>query len=298
MNDSSIYPETRRETAGFPDVVDLVAADGTPLRGHFWQGRNARGTLVIAHGLGEHSGCYDDVARELTHTPGLVDVLCFDFRGHGVSAGRRGVVRHYDELLLDLRAALDWTGQARPDRPVFLLGHSNGGQVVLQAAIQGDPRIAGLVVSNPSLELAVAVPQWKLMTGKILRCLAPGVTLSADLPQESLTRDSDRWPERLADPLRHSRVSAPLFFGMIEGGAQVLSRAEKIHQPALVLLGEADPIVKSSSTRAFFDRLGSPDKTLHLYPEMLHEPLNELGRERVRADLTDWLRRHLDNANP
>jgi hypothetical protein len=43
-----------------------------------------------------------------------------------------------------------------------------------------------------------------------------------------------------------------------------------------------------------FDRLGSVDKTLLLYPPMRHEPLNELGREQVFADIEAWLRPRLD----
>ncbi len=65
-------------------------ADGLPLHARLWSGEEPRGTLVIAHGLGEHGGCYDHVAEVLTAEAGLVDVLAFDFRGHGASPGAGG----------------------------------------------------------------------------------------------------------------------------------------------------------------------------------------------------------------
>ncbi len=58
-----------------------------------------------------------------------------------------------------------------------------------------------------------------------------------------------------------------------------------------MLLGGQDPVVDPPTSREFFDRLGSDDKTLLIYPKMLHEPLNELGREQVyRRRACRWLR--------
>src|SRR5205085_1469132 len=84
----------------------------------------ARGVLVIAHGFGEHGGCYGHVAETLG--PALeLDVVSPDQRGHGRSPGRRGLVRQYDELIDDVRSSLEWAARARPGLPLYLLGHSN-----------------------------------------------------------------------------------------------------------------------------------------------------------------------------
>ena len=104
-----------------------------------------------------------------------VDFVAVDLRGHGRSPGRRGVVQHYDELTADLTAAFEWTGRERPGLPRFVLGHSNGGQVALRAAL--DPRVGpaidGLILSNPSLRLSVQVPGYKLRLGRFLLRRAP-----------------------------------------------------------------------------------------------------------------------------
>ena len=63
--------------------------------------------------------------------------------------------------------------------------------------------------------------------------------------------------------------------------------------PMLVLIGGQDTVIDPVATREFFDRLGSEDKTLLFYPKMLHEPLNELGREQVFEDLARWFDQRL-----
>lgn len=278
----------------------ITSSDGLPLHARLWPGVEPRGTLVVAHGLGEHGGCYEHVAEALTARPGLVDVVAADFRGHGLSPGRRGVVRRYEELVGDLRAAVAWAAARRPDRPVFVLGHSNGGQVALRLVQDEPPALAGLILSNPSLRLAVGVPPHKLMMGRILRVLAPGLTLAGELAGPMLSRDPEFEARRRTDPLRHSRISAPLFFGMVEGGPRVASRAAEVRLPVLMILGGADPVVDHRAALDLFDRLGSPDKALRLDPEAVHEPFNDLGRERVVSTLADWLERHLggDAASP
>lgn len=269
-------------------------ADGMPLHARLWSGDDPQGTLVIAHGLGEHGGCYAHVADALTSEPGLVDVLAFDFRGHGASPGRRGYVHHYDDLLDDLRAALDWSKNHRPSGPRFLLGHSNGGQVAFRVALKRQDFLTGLILSNPSFRLRYPVPKLKLWLGKLLRLLAPSLTLSSVLPPEMISRDPAVPAQRDADPLRHSRISAPLFFGMIEGGEAALLRASELTLPLFLILGGSDPVVDHHATLDFFDHISSTDKTLRLDPDAVHEPFNDLGRRQLIQALADWLRHRLE----
>jgi len=275
--------------------VAIPAEDGLVLRGRYWRRPDPRGVIVVAHGFGEHGGCYRHVAHALTDSLN-VDFLAPDLRGHGRSPGRRGVVARYEELVSDVRSAVDWVARERRNLPRFLLGHSNGGLLALRVVLEGSHELSGLITSNPSLKLATRVPAYKLAIGRFLLRHAPGVTLSAKLPAEMMTRDPEMQQEHRTDPLRHSRISAPLFFGMVGSGAQVANQAETIELPTLMLAGAADHVTDPEGSRRFFERLGATDKTLRVYPEMRHEPLNEIGREQVFADLTRWLEDHLEAA--
>lgn len=277
-----------------PRNATIEASDGLRLAARYWPRVEARGVLVVIHGFGEHGGCYTHVAERLGPAAG-VDVVAPDLRGHGRSPGPRGVVKHYDELTRDLTDALAWVGRERPGLPVFLLGHSNGGQVAIRAALDSEAGrgIAGMILSNPSIRLAFRVPRIQLALGRLLHRIAPSVTLPAPIEVKKLSHDPSMRDFYLNDPLRHGRISAPLFFGMIDGGEALLDRVQSLTLPLLMLLSGADPVVDPAAGRLAFDRFGSPDKTLREFPELLHEPLNDLGRDELLADVGAWLGRHL-----
>jgi len=268
--------------------LEIPSFDGLALSGRIWHVDRPRGVVVVAHGLGEHGGAYGHVARALGRSS-QVDVLAVDFRGHGRSPGRRGVVQRYEDLCGDLRAAIAFAAGRWPGLARFVLGHSNGGQVVLRSALDGGLDVAGAVLSNPALRIAAAVPRWKLGVGRVLRRVASAVTLRTSVDLDTLTRDPAMIEERRADPLRHSRINGPLFFGLIAGGADVARRAREFRLPVLLVLGGADPLIDAAFTSGVFDRLGSADKTRLTYPRMLHEPLNDLDREAPLAAIGRWL---------
>jgi alpha-beta hydrolase superfamily lysophospholipase len=272
------------------DVRDLAipSVDGLRLKARWWPVPEARAIVIVAHGFGEHGGTYAHVARSVGGAVGA-DFLALDFRGHGRSPGRRGVVRRYEDLVTDLRSVVAWARANLPDLPVFVMGHSNGGQVVLRFALDPGHDIRAVIASNPSIQVAMPVPPGKLKLGKVLLSVAPWFTLKADAPSAWMTRDPAMQDMYRKDELRHNRMSAPLFFGMVEGGEMLLARAGEIRLPTLLIVGGQDPVINPASNREFFERLGAEDKTLHLYPRMLHEPFNELGREAVFDDLARWL---------
>jgi alpha-beta hydrolase superfamily lysophospholipase len=273
--------------------VSVLAADGLKLKARWWPVSNPHAIVVVAHGFGEHGGAYAHVAHAVG--PAVeADFLALDFRGHGRSPGRRGVVRRYEELVDDLRASVVWARRRRPDLPVFVLGHSNGGQVALRLALDPPGGVAGVIVSNPSIRVAMPISAAKLRLGKVLLSLAPWITLRADAPSAWMTRDAAMQEMYRGDGLRHNRISAPLFFGMVAGGEMLMARAGEFRLPILVVIGGQDPVINPQFTREFHDRLGSDDKTLLLYPKMLHEPFNELGREQVFDDMSRWLAQRIE----
>ncbi len=212
-----------------------------------------------------------------------------DLRGHGLSPGKRGVVRDFDDLRADLESVVAWVESERLPGPHFLLGHSQGGQVVLRFVLEEPGSIAAIMLSNPALRIAMPIPPAKLKIGRFLLKYAPWVTLRGNLRADLLTRDPVIQEEHRNDPLRHSRMSAPLFFGMVEGGETMIARSGEIRIPTLLVVGGQDPVIDPAAAREFFERLGSDDKTMHIYPKMLHEPFGEIGREQVFDDIIRWL---------
>ena len=270
-----------------PTTETLTTADGHRLHAKRWRVAAPRAVLLIAHGHGEHSGCYDDFARAVAPALGI-DILAFDFRGHGRSDGRRGVIRRYSDLLDDLDAWLT-AGEDPPGLPRFVLGHSNGGLAAIRLVETRQTRLAGLILSNPSLRLIAEAPTWKLLLGRILARVAPWITLKTGISYDQLTQAEDEAAELDNDPLRHHRISPPTYFGMLANGPLAIAEAGRITTPTYLILGGADPIADPAAGRRFFANLGSADQTLRVYETMRHEPIHELDRVAVIAALVDWL---------
>ncbi len=163
--------------------IDVRSADGLNLRGRWWRRPSPRAVAIVSHGFAEHGGCYRRVAEALG--PGLdIDIVAVDYRGHGRSPGRRGVVRRYEDLIDDLSSAIAWTTRQLPSIPRYVIGHSNGGQVALRWALRRDDAVEGMVISNPAVRIAVPIPPAKLKLGRLLARFAP----VADLDRRSTNR--------------------------------------------------------------------------------------------------------------
>ena len=63
--------------------------------------------------------------------------------------------------------------------------------------------------------------------------------------------------------------------------------------PVLILHGTMDKVTKPAGSQLFFDAAGSRDKTLKLYDGHFHDLLNDIGKEKVMADITRWIEAHL-----
>ena len=135
------------------------------------------------------------------------------------------------------------------------------------------------------------VPPAKLKLGKVLLSLAPWLTLRGDPPVAAIDARSGNAGNV---SMRRAAAQPPQPTALFRdggGGPDAAAAHGEIRTPVLLLVGGKDPIICPRSTREFYDRLASEDKTLLVYPRMFHEPLNELGREQVFDDLAGWLRR-------
>ena len=151
-----------------PSVVSHVrAADGTDLlvrhwpadeveAGGTWAGR-PWGSVLLVHGLGEHSGRYEHVGDQLTRA-GL-EVSAYDHRGMGGSGGRRGHIERWSQLHDDLAERLAVVRAEAGGRPVVLYGHSLGAMIAAGYLLSDGPRPDLAVLSSPALDSTL--PGWK-----------------------------------------------------------------------------------------------------------------------------------------
>lgn len=94
------------------------------------------GWVVLVHGLGEHSGRYGRLIRDLNDA-GFA-VYAFDWPGHGKSPGKRGHTS-IEEAMEIIDGIIEEIGGEKP----FLFGHSLGGLTVIRYAETRPAKIRG-----------------------------------------------------------------------------------------------------------------------------------------------------------
>lgn len=251
-----------------------------------------RRVLLCVHGLGDHGGSFARVAEHFT-TQGCL-VAAMDLPGHGESPGPRGKVESYDSLLDDIAHFRVCLSESDPGLPQLLLGHSMGGNLVLNYALRADEFVScdsdliGQVLCAPILlpKNPPARPQifaaW--ITGLVLR----GFCLTKTVPVEQLTRDPRMVEAIQADSLRHSRVSLYLATQILSQGRWALDHARGCVLPTLVLAGTDDSLIDTSACGNLALRMGNAASSID-FPGMRHDLLNDIGRENVIAEMNQWL---------
>ena len=269
---------------------EFAGSDGVRIFYRHFPAESERARLVIAHGLGEHSGRYGNVVERL-HPRGI-SIWVPDHRGHGQSDGKRGHVLNFMQYLIDLKSMIELARAGKSDnRKCFLLGHSMGGLIAIYYAQRFSELVDGVVASSPALGMAVKVPAAKKILGSFLSYLWPSLTMGNELDAGKISHDQNVVSAYQNDPMVHDRVSTRFFTELVAAMETVDQQFASLKVPILMQLAGDDHLVNARTARRFFEKLKTTDKTLHVYENLYHEIYNELEgqREKVLTDLEDWL---------
>jgi alpha-beta hydrolase superfamily lysophospholipase len=269
-----------------PTEFNLIAIDGIPLFGLSWVPKEPRAVVCLIHGLGEHIGRYDHVARHFNRSG--IAVYGIDQRGHGRNPGKKGHVT-CQNLWDDVEWLMKEARMQHLDLPMFLYGHSWGGNIVINFLLRrSSGEIKGAVLSSPWLQLSFEPTRWHLLLGRWMSRIYPGFIQANELSPEHLSRDASVGEAYLSDPLVHDKISAGVFMEAVSNGIYALDHAEKLSIPVLIMHGTDDRITSVEASKAFSISTAKYS-TLKLWPQMRHETHNELGKEEVLDYVSQWL---------
>jgi alpha-beta hydrolase superfamily lysophospholipase len=269
----------------------LAGAGGQEIFWQSWSPVQPRGVVVIVHGFGEHSDRYEHVARRLVADGYAIYAL--DHRGHGRSEGTRAVIDRLADAVSDIDQVVVLAGDAHPDLPVFMLGHSMGGLLAVQYALEHSDRLTGLLLSG-ALAALDAAPAPARLIARMLSVVAPRAGLIA-LDASLVSRDPQVVATYRADPMvHHGKLPARTVAELMAAGRRFPELAPRIHVPTLILYGTEDRLCPPSGSVMLGDRIGADDITIIPYEGLYHEILNEPEQERVLDDVCAWLNAHVD----
>ena len=267
----------------------FVASDGDNIAVQDWPlafGQTLRGVVILVHGLGEHAGRYDHVARHLNGW-GFA-VRGYDQHGHGESGGVRGGLPTDRRLLIDLADVVRST-RLRMDRgtPLILLGHSMGGLVAGRFVSLKGRAVQGLVMSAPALDAGLS--RWQQLGVAVLAKVAPGLRVSNGLDVTALSHDPEVVHAYQSDPLVHDRISARLARFIAQAGPATVAAAPAWKVPTLLMYAGDDRLVDPSGSRAFAAAAPREVVTSQCFDAMYHEIFNEPDAALVFEALKAWL---------
>ena len=259
----------------------------TKFYGQFWQASQTKAIVILVHGMGEHSSRYADfVVPELLKND--ISVMTYDQFGHGKTQGKRGHNPGFDAVLDCVKIVIDKATTIFGDKPLFLYGHSMGGNVVINYILMRKYKLKGVIATSPFLKLAFQPPKWKLILGKLIQNLVPSVTMGNELDVNAISRDKTQVQKYISDPLIHDRISPNYSLSFIKSGQWAIDNAEKITLPVLILHGTGDRLTSYKGSEEFASH-NKKNITLKLYQDGYHELHNDLCKKDFILNIVHWI---------
>jgi alpha-beta hydrolase superfamily lysophospholipase len=267
----------------------LTMQDGQALYLRDWPNPSAHDAVLIVHGLGEHSGRYEQLARWFL-ARGYA-VRSYDQRGHGHTPGQRAAIRHSDDLLRDLAVVYNDYSASFGKQPL-LLGHSMGGAVALRTVLDGRVEPPALILSSPALRTYEA--PWLRRLAALLTRVLPDLPLRNGLSLDGLSHDPKVIEDYRNDALCSGAITPRVADFIFRAGVSSIAEAWRLKVPTLLLVAGSDRLVDPSGSREFADGAWATKQlTSRFFDTLFHELFNETetGRHQVLAQLADWLKR-------
>lgn len=265
----------------------ILSSDGLKLNCTISDIASPKAVVCLLHGLGEHIGRYDHVVKFLNQN-GFVCVA-MDWRGHGLSEGKRGHMPSHDYLLDDVEELLKFSRSNFLDLPIFLFGHSFGGCAVLNYVLKKPKsELSGFIASSPWLALAFDPPRWKVKMGELLAGILPKLSLKSELDAGDLSKKMEVGEAYNQDPLVHGHVTARLFREMNKATQYAKDHAAEIALNGLIYHGNADKIIDFEVTKTFASQAGEFVE-FHEFEGVYHEPHNDEEQKEVLDLVSTYL---------
>ncbi|MEM7063681.1 MAG: lysophospholipase [Cyanobacteria bacterium P01_B01_bin.77] len=250
----------------------------------------AKAVVALVHGFGEHCDRYSTVTTALTQAG--YAVFGFDNQGHGRSEGQRGHINRWQDYRDNVSAFLAQVRHHEPTLPLFVLGHSLGGLIVLDFVLAAPQELAGIIISGPPIRPTGIAKPYLVAIARILSGVWPRFSMDVGAGAETLSRDPAVVNQTQDDPLTHSMATVRWGTECLVAIANVRRNIHQLQVPILLVHGSADKVNDVQGSQEIFERI-TVDKTLKIYPGSYHEPHNDLDRNQVMNDLVQWLNEHL-----
>jgi len=286
------HPGGDRSTKPVLQNQALATADMAILPLRTWPAKQTPITAVVLalHGFNDYSKAFEQPAKWWADR-GLT-VYAYDQRGFG-KAPHTGMWSGAETMAADLADAVRVIAAKHPETPVFLLGSSMGGAVILKTLAKRPgarpAMIDGVILVGP----AVWGPKTMNPVYRTALWLGAHIFPSNQVSGRGLKiKPSDNIPmlrQLGRDPLIIKSTRLDTLYGLVQLMGDALEGADRLDRPALVLGAANDQLVPGHAHRELLDVLQN-ERTVATYPDGYHMLLRDLQAEVVWRDILSWIR--------
>jgi alpha-beta hydrolase superfamily lysophospholipase len=272
-----------------------IMADGYQLPVTVWEADTSPEAIVLAlHGFNDYRNAFDGPARFFAAN--RITTYAYDQRGFGETA-QRGIWPDNDVLEADAATLASLLCARYPGLPLFLLGESMGGAVVIN--MQRDAScIKGMVLAGPAVWGWQMMPFWQRNALRFAAHVVPEKTLTGEGLDITPSDNVEMLRALGRDPLVIKETRIDAIYGLTNLMEAALMASAQLAAPTLILYGEKDEIIPHDPTCEMFNRLPDIVTTrIILYPEGYHMLMRDLQADVVLLDTVTWIRNQ-DTALP
>lgn len=264
-------------------------ADGALLPVHRWVPDGEIKSIIVAlHGFNDYGHFFDDAGEFLAEN-GIAS-YAYDQRGFG-GTERPGLWAGVDAYLQDLQTFVELIQKKHPGLPVYLLGESMGGAVVVAASTRKNfPNVAGLILSAPAVWGRSEMPWYQRWLLAISAHIVPHIHVTGNglhiTPSDNIDMLRDLWEDPLV--IKKTRIDA--VYGLANLMDEALKSSASVSVPTFLLYGERDEIIPSNAVTKMLESIQSREiVTVALYEKGYHMLLRDLDAETVWTDIASWI---------
>ena len=283
-------PGAKNNTARLSETFFLTE-DGANLPFRHWLPKTDPQAILIAlHGFNDYSLFFQQPGDYFSKQ----GIACFayDQRGFG-GAPKRGLWAGGEAYTNDLQTLIGLIKQRYPNRPVYLLGESMGGAIIINAMSQvGMPAVDGVILVAPALWARSTMPWYQTGLLWTLAHSMPWLTLTGKGVKVMPSDNIEMLRALGRDPLVIKATRIETVYGLTDLMDEAFNSATLLHGNTLMLYGEKDEIIPKKPTYAFLQKFlasDATDKTVAFYQQGYHMLLRDLQAPTAWKDIAAWI---------
>ncbi|MGZ2387199.1 lysophospholipase [Staphylococcus saprophyticus] len=259
-----------------------------------WETENeAKGVVVIAHNMLEHTGRYAYVITMLRRNG--YHVIMGDLPGQGqTSRSNKGQIDNFDAYHEHI---LEWIRIANEYKiPTYVLGIGLGGLIVLNLLEKTEVPIEGLMLLSPLLEFKKSNKSRKDKIISNIGKIAKDTRFKVGITVEDLTRNEEVIEETNKDQLMLNKVTYYWYKQIIEIMKETVNHLKDVKSlPLLLMYGTEDRVADISAMDLIKDKIMTEELYFKVWEGLYHEIHNEPERDEVMRYILAFLNNSASN---